>query len=190
MLVVGLLWFTGHFVNYGITSWLPTIYGTRFHLGLSTALLHSTVTSCAGLLGCLIVALTVDRVGRRNTVVRCLAAAALCLLLLGLSADGTSVGVLVWTSLAAVFLFGCNICLYLCTPELFPTRIRALGTSVGGAMNRLGIVLGPIVVGAVYAGDAIGTVFVTLAALALVGSLTAAAGAKETSGRSLEEVAP
>ncbi|MQY34580.1 3-hydroxybenzoate transporter MhbT [Streptomyces sp. RB17] len=189
-LVVGLLWFTGYFVNYGITSWLPTIYKARFHLDLSTALLYSTVTSCAGLLGCLIVALTVDRVGRRNTVIWSMTAAALSLLALGLAAGGSAAGVLVWTSLAAVFLFGANICLYLYTPELFPTRIRALGSSVGGAMNRLGVILGPIVVGAIYAGRAIGTVFVTLAAVALVGSLTALAGAEETSGRSLEDVAP
>ncbi|MDV6289644.1 MFS transporter [Streptomyces sp. UP1A-1] len=189
-LVIGLLWFTGYFANYGITSWLPTIYEDHFDLGLSTALLYSTVTSCAGLVGCLIVALTVDRVGRRNTVIWCMAAAALCLLLLGLTGGDSATGVLAWTSLAAVFLFGSNICLYLYTPELFPTRIRALGSSVGGAMNRLGVILGPIVVGAIYAGGAIGTVFVTLAAVALVGSLSAAAGAEETSGRTLEEVAP
>ncbi|MFE6426522.1 MULTISPECIES: MFS transporter [Streptomyces] len=189
-LVIGLLWFTGYFANYGITSWLPTIYEDHFDLGLSTALLYSTVTSCAGLAGCLIVALTVDRVGRRNTVIWCMAAAALCLLLLGLTGGDSATGVLAWTSLAAVFLFGSNICLYLYTPELFPTRIRALGSSVGGAMNRLGVILGPIVVGAIYAGGAIGTVFVTLAAVTLVGSLSAAAGAEETSGRTLEDVAP
>ncbi|MFD7058591.1 MFS transporter [Streptomyces sp. NPDC059906] len=189
-LVVGSLWFTGYFANYGITSWLPTIYKDHFDLDLSTALLYSTVTSCAGLAGCLLVALTVDRVGRRNTVIRCMAAAALCLLLLGLTAGGTASSVLVWTSLAAVFLFGSNICLYLYTPELFPTRIRALGSSVGGAMNRLGVILGPIVVGALYAGGAIGTVFVTLAVVAVAGSLSAAAWAEETSGRALEDVAP
>ncbi|MBQ1096946.1 MFS transporter [Streptomyces sp. b94] len=189
-LVIGILWFTGYFANYGITSWLPTIYEDHFDLGLSTALLYSTVTSCAGLAGCLIVALTVDRVGRRNTVIRCMAAAALCLLLLGLTGGDSATGVLAWTSLASVFLFGSNICLYLYTPELFPTRIRALGSSIGGAMNRLGVILGPIVVGAIYAGGAIGTVFVTLAAVALAGSLSAAAGAEETSGRTLEDVAP
>ncbi|MEV7207212.1 MULTISPECIES: MFS transporter [unclassified Streptomyces] len=189
-LVVGSLWFTGYFANYGITSWLPTIYKDHFDLDLSTALLYSTVTSCAGLAGCLLVALTVDRVGRRNTVIWCMAAAALCLLLLGLTAGDSAGGVLAWTSLAAVFLFGSNICLYLYTPELFPTRIRALGSSVGGAMNRLGVILGPIVVGAIYAGGAIGTVFVTLAVVAVAGSLSAAAWAEETSGRTLEDMAP
>ncbi|GAA2365618.1 MFS transporter [Streptomyces cuspidosporus] len=189
-LVVSVLWFTGYFVNYGISTWLPTIYGARFHLDLSDALLYSTVTSCAGFVGCLAVALTVDRVGRRHTLAWSLGAAALCLLLLGLFAGGSAGGVLIWTSLAAVFFFGANICLYLYTPELFPTRVRALGTSVGGAMNRLGVILGPIVVGAVYADGALGTVFVTLAAVALVGSLTAGVAAEETSGRQLEDVAP
>ncbi|WP_037855377.1 MFS transporter [Streptomyces sp. NRRL S-340] len=188
-LVVGVLWFTGYFVNYGITSWLPTIYGTRFGLDLSTALGYSTVTSCAGLIGCLAVALTVDRAGRRPVVMACLGASAVALLLLGLFAGGSATGVLVWTSLASVFLFGANICLYLYTPELFPTRVRALGSSVGGAANRLGVILGPVVVGAVYADGALGTVFVTLAAVALAGSLTAVA-AEETSGRRLEELAP
>lgn len=189
-LVVGALWFTGYFVNYGITSWLPTIYRTHFGLDLSTALGYSTVTSCAGLVGCLVVALTVDRAGRRRTLMWSLGGSAVALLLLGLLSGGSATGVLIWTSLGSVFLFGANICLYLYTPELFPTRMRALGSSIGGALNRVGVILGPIVVGAVYADGALGTVFVTLAAVALAGSITAAAGAEETSGQRLEDVAP
>lgn len=189
-LVIGVLWFTGYFVNYGITSWLPTIYQNRYDLSLSDALLYSTVTSCAGLLGCLIAALTVDRAGRRGVITGCLGGAAAVLLLLAWLGAHTPVQVLVWTSLAAVFFFGSNICLYLYTPELFPTRMRALGSSVGGAFNRLGVILGPIVVGAVYAGGSIGTVFLVLGAVALVGAVTAGAGAEETAGRRLEEVSP
>ncbi|TGB07885.1 MFS transporter, partial [Streptomyces sp. MZ04] len=136
-LVIGVLWFTGYFVNYGITSWLPTIYQNRYDLSLSDALLYSTVTSCAGLLGCLVAALTVDRAGRRRVITGCLGGAAAMLLVLAFLGAGTPLQVLVWTSLAAVFFFGSNICLYLYTPELFPTRMRALGSSVGGAMNRL-----------------------------------------------------
>lgn len=65
-LVVGAIWFTGYFVNYGVTSWLPSIYKDGYGLTLSDALLYSTVTSVAGLLGCLLVALTVDILGRRK----------------------------------------------------------------------------------------------------------------------------
>lgn len=189
-LVIGVLWFAGYFVNYGITSWLPTIYETRYHLPLDDALLYSTVTSCAGLLGCALVALTVDLLGRRRTVTGCLALSAAALLVLGLFGGDTAGGVLVWTSLAAVFFFGSNICLYLYTPELFPTRMRALGSSVGGALNRVGVILGPIVVGAVYAGGRLAVVFLSLAAVAAVGAFTAGLGAEETAGRRLEDIAP
>lgn len=189
-LVIGVLWFTGYFVNYGITSWLPTIYQNRYGLSLSDALLYSTVTSCAGLVGCLVAALTVDRAGRRKVITGCLGGAAVMLVALAAIGADTPVQVLVWTSLAAVFFFGSNICLYLYTPELFPTRMRALGSSLGGAMNRLGVILGPIVVGVVYAGGNVSTVFVMLGAVALVGAVVAGVGAEETAGRRLEEVSP
>jgi putative MFS transporter len=189
-LVIGALWFAGYFVNYGISSWLPTIYQNRYDLSLSDALLYSTVTSCAGLLGCLVAALTVDRAGRRRVITACLAGAAVGLFVLAYTGAHTPLQVLLWTSFAAVFFFGSNICLYLYTPELFPTRMRALGSSVGGAMNRLGVILGPIVVGIVYAGGHISTVFMMLGAVALAGAAVAALGAEETAGRRLEEVSP
>ncbi|MDI3408650.1 MFS transporter [Streptomyces cavernicola] len=189
-LVVGALWFCGYFVNYGISSWLPTIYLNRYHLSLSDALLYSTVTSCAGLLGCLVVALTVDGAGRRKVITACLGGAAAVLLLLAWLGANTPLQVLVWSSLAAVFFFGANICLYVYTPELFPTRMRALGSSVGGAFNRIGVILGPIAVGAVYAGGEIGTVFLVLGGVALAGAVVAGIGAEETAGRRLEEVSP
>ncbi|MER7727287.1 MFS transporter [Streptomyces sp. NPDC096323] len=190
-LVVGAIWFTGYFVNYGVTSWLPSIYKDEYGLTLSDALLYSTVTSVAGLLGCLIVALTVDVLGRRRIFAICLGASAALLLTLAALGAGTPVQVLIWTSLSAVGFFGSNICLYLYTPELYPTRMRALGCSVGGAVNRLGVILGPILVGVVYAsGDSVASVFVMLGAVALVGAVVAGTLAEETANRPLEEISP
>lgn len=88
-LVVGAIWFTGYFVNYGVTSWLPSIYKDEYGLGLSDALLYSTVTSVAGLLGCLIVALTVDVLGRRKIFAICLGASAALLLTLAALGAGS-----------------------------------------------------------------------------------------------------
>ncbi|MFD8688952.1 MFS transporter [Streptomyces sp. NPDC059651] len=190
-LVVGAIWFTGYFVNYGVTSWLPSIYKDAYGLTLSDALLYSTVTSVAGLLGCLIVALTVDVLGRRRIFALCLGASAALLLTLAALGAGTPAEVLIWTSLSAVGFFGSNICLYLYTPELYPTRMRALGCSVGGAVNRAGVILGPILVGMVYAaGDSVAPVFVMLGAVAAVGAVVAGAFAEETANRPLEEISP
>ncbi|MCM2414721.1 MFS transporter [Streptomyces sp. RKAG290] len=190
-LVVGAIWFTGYFVNYGVTSWLPSIYKDEYGLGLSDALLYSTVTSVAGLLGCLLVALTVDALGRRRIFAICLGASAALLLTLAALGARTPGQVLIWTSLSAVGFFGSNICLYLYTPELYPTRMRALGCSVGGAVNRLGVILGPILVGVVYAaGSSVAAVFVMLGAVAVVGAVVAGTLAEETANRSLEEISP
>ncbi|MFF9480347.1 MFS transporter [Streptomyces sp. NPDC014733] len=189
-LVLAALWFTGYFVNYGITSWLPSIYGSRFHLSLGDALLASTVTSVAGLAGCLVAALTVDRIGRRRIFPLFLGGTAATLLVLALTGTGSTGGVLLWTSLAAVCFFGSNICLYLYTPELYPTRMRALGCATGGAVNRLGVIGGPVVVGAVYAASGLPAVFAVLAAVAAAGALAAAFFAEETRDRPLEEVSP
>ncbi|WP_110944208.1 MFS transporter [Streptomyces niger] len=190
-LVIGTLWFTGYFVNYGITSWLPTIYGKQYGLSLSDSLLYSTVTSVAGFLGCLLVALTVDVIGRRKVFAVFLGGAAALLIVLAALGARTPVQVLVWTSLAAVCFFGSNICLYLYTPELYPTRMRALGCSVGGALNRLGVILGPVLVGAIYAGGGeVSAVFLTLGGVALVGALAAAFFAEETTDQPLEKISP
>ena len=47
---------------------------------------------------------------------------------------------------AAFSIFAANMTFYLYTPELFPNRSRALGCSTGGVFNRLGVILGPMVV--------------------------------------------
>ncbi|WNI25333.1 MFS transporter [Streptomyces sp. ITFR-16] len=190
-LVVGAIWFTGYFVNYGVTSWLPSIYKDAYGLTLSDALIHSTVTSVAGLLGCLLVALTVDVFGRRRIFAVCLGASAALLLTLAALGARTPGQVLLWTSLSAVGFFGSNICLYLYTPELYPTRMRALGCSVGGAVNRLGVILGPVLVGVVYAaGHSVTAVFVMLGTVAALGAVVAGTLAEETANRPLEEISP
>ncbi|HLU73966.1 MAG TPA: MFS transporter [Nonomuraea sp.] len=97
---------------------------------------------------------------------------------------------LLWSSLAAFFIFATNVTLYLYTPELFPTRSRALGCSTGGVFNRLGVILGPIVVGRIIAhGGTNATVFGALGAAALLGALFALL-ATETRGKTLEQLAP
>ncbi|MGP8302528.1 hypothetical protein ACTPOK_32285 [Streptomyces inhibens] len=55
----------------------------------------------------------------------------------------------------------------------------------------MGVVLGPLVVGAVYAGGTgLTRVFAMLGVVALLGALVAAAFCEETAGRRLEEVSP
>lgn len=189
--VIWTLWFCGYFVNYGITSWLPTIYKSDYGLTLGEALRYSTVTSLAGLVGCAIAAFTIDLLGRRKLVAMALGASGAMLLTLGLLGGDSATQVLVWSSLSAVFFFAANISLYIYTPELYPTRMRAVGCSAGGAVNRVGVILGPIVVGAAYAGGSnMASAFFLLGAVALVGAVVCGLFAEETANRPLEEVSP
>lgn len=190
-LVLWTIWFVGYLANYGLTSWLPTLYKQVFQLPTGTALWYSTTASVAGLAGCILAALTIDRLGRRAVLSIGLGGTAVALLVLAVLGGTSAPQLAVFSALAAMFNFAANISLYLYTPELYPTRSRALGCSLGGVLNRLGIITGPIVVALVSAGGTdLSAVFLTIGSIALVGGLVAAIFAEETKGRTLEELAP
>ncbi|MGW0550309.1 MFS transporter [Streptomyces altiplanensis] len=189
--VIWTVWFCAYFVQYGITSWLPTIYRSEYGLTIGEALRYSTVTSVAGLAGCAVAAFTIDVLGRRRLIALALGITAPLLITLAVLGGDSAPQLLLWTTLAATFFNAACISLYLYTPELYPTRMRAMGCAAGGAVNRLGVILGPVVVGAVYAGGAdIFSAFVLLGCVALVGGLVVALFAEETANRPLEEISP
>lgn len=188
-LMLAVAWLTAYFVNYGIAAWLPTIYGQVFHLDVDTALRYSIATSVSGIVGCAIVAFTIDLVGRRIALSVGLAGSATMLFILAGTGAGDARTVLVWSALSAMFIFAVNMALYVYTAELYPTRMRALGASVGGAFGRLGIVIGPVVVGGLIdRGFSIAEVFSVLGAVAVVGCVSTALFAVETRERTLEEI--
>ncbi|MCO5972243.1 MFS transporter [Actinoallomurus soli] len=186
--VVAVLWFFGYFVNYGITAWLPALYTKVFKLDLQTALTYNVVSNVAGLVGCLVVALLVDRLGRRPILAIGLGGAGVALLVLAAWGTGSGGQVAVWASVTSLFVYATNVSLYLYTPELYPTQNRALGASLGGVANRLGVIVGPIVVGALLdRNEGIASVFTVLGIASMIGALVALA-AVETKGRTLEQL--
>ena len=81
-----------------------------------------------------------------------------------------------------------NAVLYLYTSEIYPTRMRAIGTGLATSWLRLASAVGPAIVGLMVGDIGIGSVFVMFAAAAVVGAV---AGLKmiETRARRLEEIA-
>ncbi len=188
-LMLAAAWLTAYFVNYGIASWLPTLYRSVFKLDVDSALHYSVATSVAGLVGCLIIALVIDHLGRRIAIAGCMLCSSILLFLLAATGAGTALQVLLWSAGSAVFIFAVNLALYVYTAELYPTRMRALGCSVGGAFGRIGIIVGPLVVGGIVGGGGkITDVFLVMGAVALVGAVTSGLFAVETKERSLEEI--
>jgi putative MFS transporter len=187
-LTVWLLWFTSYFTFYGIATWLPSIYRDTFHLSLAQSLTYSLYGSLAGVAGAVLIALTIDRVGRRWAIGLSMIIGGLLLGVLWLLGAQTALQMVIWCSLATVFINAVNLALYLYTPELYPTVNRALGSSLAGAWNRVGVIVGPIVFAAFYGSGGIVTILLILAAVAVLGGVVALVAADETAGRTLEEV--
>jgi len=188
-LVVWVIWFSAYFVNYGLAIWLPTIYRTMFMLPLDVSLRYSLITQAVGLIGTLICALTIDRVGRRLWFTIAFACAAASLGILAAFPDPTAELMLIFMSFAYLFISTINIGVYLYTPELYPTRARALGVGTATAWLRFASMIGPIAVGYLIWGG-LQIVFVMFALVAVVAAIVTAMFAVETKGRVLEEVSP
>ena len=189
-LVIWVCWFATYFANYGLTTWLPTLYQNVFKLPLDQALTYGLAAPIAGLTTSLACALLIDTVGRRIWFAAAFSGAAVGFLTLWWIGPATAERVLVLGTLSYMCISTLSLALYLYTAELYPTRVRALGTSAGTAWLRLASILGPQVVGFIIAGGGLGNVFLVFGLVVLSASITVALFATETKARVLEEISP
>jgi putative MFS transporter len=188
--VVWIIWFTTYLANYGMTTWLPSLYTSVYKLPLEQALRFSLMSTTAGLLGSFVCAMVIDRIGRRPWLIGALGCGALALLVLWWLGAATATTVLVCSSLATLFVPSVCLALYAYTPELYPTRMRALGISFGSAWLRLAAIIGPLVVGTILAHSNIQWVFLIFGIALLIGSGVTALFAEETREQVLETLSP
>src|SRR5262249_36980616 len=92
-------------------------------------------------------------------------------------------------TIAYLFVSTINIGVYLYTPELYPTRVRALGVGAATAWLRLASMIGPTVVGMMLAGG-LPSVFVTFAIVAAGAAAITGAFGGEPKGGVREEASP
>jgi putative MFS transporter len=189
-LVIWVAWFATYFANYGLTTWLPTIYRTVFRVPLADALSYGLVTQACGLLTSFACALLIDRVGRRIWFALAFAGAAAALLTLWWIGPSSAERILLFAILTNMCVSTLSLALYLYTAELYPTRMRALGTSAGTAWLRFASILGPQVFGNTVGSGSIGRAFLVFGLVALAASIVVALFATETKSRVLEEVSP
>jgi putative MFS transporter len=188
-LVVWTIWFGAYLITYGLTVWLPTIYRTVFHLPLEQSLQYGLITQVVGLLGTLTCALTIDYFGRRLWFAVAFVGAAAALIGLWFIGAQAPVRVLAFVSIAFFFSSVVSIGAYLYTPELYPTRARAMGVGVATAWLRLASMIGPTVVGMMIGGG-LENVFLAFGVIAALAAVVTAGFAVETKNRVLEEISP
>ncbi len=183
-----ILWFTVAYVYYGVFVWLPTLLRAS-GFTLVNSLEYMVIILMAQLPGCLAAAALIDKIGRKWTLAPFMFLCGIATYLFGLAK--TTETILLWGSMIAFFNLGAWGTMTAFTAEMYPTRLRSTGVGWANAFGRVGGIIAPSVTGVIL-GQWNGNyelVFVTFAAMTIVGGLNVALLGEETVGRSLEELA-
>jgi MFS transporter, putative metabolite:H+ symporter len=187
-IAVALLWMTCGVIQYGLSTWLPTIYKTVYHAPLQLALNLAVAASVLGVLGSLTCALIVDKVGRKPVINLSFVLCALSLAAAGVF-HAQSVYVVAGLCALALGLMACGfITAYVYTPELYPTSIRAFGCGLGGAWLKVAAIFAPALVGKTLVGGNLDVAFYTLAAVPMLAAVAVHYLGIETKGKVLEQL--
>ena len=189
-LTIWAVWACGYFCVYGLTTWLPSIYRATFKLGVSEALTYSILTQVFGLAAGLICALSIDFVLRRIWFAMAFAGSSLAFFWLWYATPNSAATVMIAASIAYFFITFIAIGVYLYTPEIYPTRARAVGFTASAVWGRIASFIAPNAIAAVMATSGLGSVFLCFAVVAGVGAVVAGVFVTETRFKVLEEISP
>jgi putative MFS transporter len=189
-LTSGVIWFCIFFCGFGLTTWLPSLYTTVYHMPVSSALRFTMVNQAVGFTGTLVFAYAIDKVGRKKLFSYGFALCAVALLSLWQLGRVSPQTLLTLTACCQFATGGMSCAIWLYAPELFPTRMRALGSAVGTAWYRVAVVLAPIFVGLIVTHYSLASAFAMFGSVAAFGAIITSLFAVETRGRVLEEVSP
>jgi putative MFS transporter len=184
------IWLTIGFISWPLTIWLPTIYRSVYKLSLEQALNLGMINSVVILVAALACSLLIDYTGRKAWFTGALSLAGVSLLVLGATGAPDATTVFVLTALTLAGITSLNLAIYLYTPELYPTRLRSLGTGVALAWARVAGIIAPPVIGWGMANNGLASVFVGLGVIAVAAAVVTGLLAVETRGRVLEDVSP
>ena len=189
-ITVWIMWFCTFFCYFGMVTWLPSLYTSVFKVPLKTAIAYGLLVQFATLFGSLACAFVIDSLGRVKVYAGAyfLTFIATIVFLLG---GKPSVHAVVVLSCFVSFLLSCvATSLFLYTPEIYPTRMRALGCSIGTAWYRVAVIIAPILVGVIVSRYSVPYIFGMFGAVSAFAGLITALFAVETKQRVLEEVSP
>jgi putative MFS transporter len=187
-LIVWTLWFCAYFVANGMNNWMPTLYRTVYGLELQQSLHAAAMNNVAQVALLLVCAFCIDRIGRKQWILATFVGGGVLLAALGAGGAREVMWVVILGTLAYGLIGSSNAVLYLYTPEVYPTRMRAVGTGLATSWLRIASAIGPAVIGFMVAREGVAAVFVLFAGVAVVGAL-ASLQMIETAGRRLEDIA-
>ena len=202
MLVIGTAgtWFLMDWALYGnsimassITGFLVPSTVTGLALVKASASYNALIFGVAALPGYWLATFTMDRIGRKPIQVVGFAAMAVTFLVIGVFHELATAAYLseflAVYGLSYFFIeFGPNVTTFVYPPEVFPVSTRGLGSGMAAAGGKTGAALGTVVDVYILATGGLGTLFLVLGILALVGLVLTILLLPEPKQRDLEEV--
>ena len=187
-LTVWVLWGSAFLIANSLNNWMPTLYTTVYHLDLPQALRAASMTNVAQVALVLLCAMVIDRTGRKYWMMGCFGLGAVLLGVLAFAGTQDVSWVIVFSTLSYGLIGSIAAVVYLYTPEIYPTRMRAIGTGVATSWLRIASAIGPTLIGFMLGKGGVDSVFLMFAGVAMLG-LVAATRMIETRNLRLEEIA-
>jgi MFS transporter, putative metabolite:H+ symporter len=190
-IMLWVVWFCALMIGYGLLTWLPSVYRTVYHFSIQQSLSYSFVSQVVPLCFSTSAALLIDVIGRRWLFGTAFTLGGLALLPLVVTANPSPALLMVVAGLGMGAIGMTQLSLWTYTPELYPTRMRALGAGVSSSWGRFGSMAAPWMVGLMLGnGYTVNAVYLVFAAAAFIGAATIIIAGPETRHRILEDVSP
>ncbi|MEK5495871.1 MFS transporter [Bacillus sp. FSL M8-0077] len=188
-LIVWGLWFSAYFVSNGLNNWLPSLYNTVYNLPVGDSLRAASLTNILQTIGVFACAFLIDKVGRKRWATIAFIVTGALLTALWISGANSPESVIYLGSAAYGMMGTITVLLYLYTPEIYPTRMRVIGTAFATAWLRLASAIAPIMIGFILEVSGVSTIFILFASVTVVGAILAFKMI-ETREKVLEDIAP
>ncbi|MDG4729352.1 MFS transporter [Bacillus sp. GBSW19] len=188
-LIVWGLWFSAYFVSNGLNNWLPSLYNTVYNLPVGDSLRAASLTNILQTVGVFACAFLIDKVGRKRWATIAFIVTGALLTALWISGANSPESVIYLGSAAYGMMGTITVLLYLYTPEIYPTRMRVIGTAFATAWLRLASAIAPIMIGFILEVSGVSTIFILFASVTVVGAILAFKMI-ETREKVLEDIAP
>ena len=173
--------FCSSLVAYGLLGWMPSVYRTVYQLSLEASLNLGLANGVGAFAGVAAGILLIDRLGRKKCLALGFLGASIAIIVLWLLGKGIEpFYVAVLSAIAIAFVGLPAAVLYVYAPEIYPTKVRALGTGVASAWVRIAAIIGPPVIGVALTIGTIMDVYLLLGSIAAFGAVATVILAVET----------
>jgi putative MFS transporter len=189
--VMWLIWICIGFVSWPLTTWLPSMFRTVYQVPVETALTYGLVTTSGAIVaGTLTCSLLIDMVGRRRWFILAFSVAAAAMLAVWVVGAQPVLLVVALAAITMFFVSSLNLAIYVYTPEIYPTRLRAVGMGICSAWAKIAGMIAPTIIGWWLGSQGMAAVFLLLGVFGVAGALGTLLFAEETRRKPLEELSP